>query len=88
MAKKKKKKKILTPEQAVALKKLEVGQKALQGEHDTLYRMEGGTTAQRSQVDVVLAARTAVAGLEAEYEKLFIKKKCNIFINYWGVNAD
>ena len=73
MAKKKKKLK-LNPEQTVALKKLEASQKALQGEHDTLYRMEGGTTAQRSQVDVVLAARIAVAGLEAEYNLLFVKK--------------
>lgn len=69
MAKKRKPK--LTEEQAIASKRLEAGRKALQGEHDTLYRMEGNTPAQRGQVDVVLAARTAVAGLEAEYNKLF-----------------
>jgi len=72
MAKKRKPK--LTEEQTIANKKLEASRKALQGEHDTLYRMDGNTPAQRSQVDVVLAARQAVAGLEAEYEKLFIKK--------------
>jgi len=71
MAKRKKIK--LNPEQALALKKLEASQKALQGEHDTLYRMDGGTTAQRSQVDVVLAARIAVKGLEAEYNQLYTK---------------
>ena len=70
MAKKKRKPK-LTEEQSVAFKKLEACRKQLQREHDTLYRMEGNTPAQRSQVDVVLAARKAVAGLEAEYNKLF-----------------
>jgi len=69
MAKKRKPK--LTEEQAKEFRKLEVARKQLQGEHDTLYRMDGNTPAQRSQVDVVLAARQAVAGLEAEYEKLF-----------------
>ena len=72
MAKKKRKPK-LTEEQAAAQKKIDAARKALQGEHDTLYRMDGNTPAQRSQVDVVLAARKAVAGLEAEYDKLFIK---------------
>ena len=69
MAKKRKPK--LTEEQSVAFKKLEACKKQLQREHDTLYRMEGNTPAQRSQVDVVLAARKAVAALEQEYAKLF-----------------
>ena len=70
MAKKKKRQK-LTEEQSVMYKKVEACKKQLQREHDTLYRMEGNTPAQRSQVDVVLAARQAVAALEAEYAKLF-----------------
>ena len=70
MAKKKRKPK-LNEEQAAMYKKVEACKKQLQREHDTLYRMEGNTPAQRSQVDVVLAARQAVAALEAEYEKLF-----------------
>ncbi len=70
MAKKKRKQK-LTEEQAAMYKKVEACKKQLQREHDTLYRMEGNTPAQRSQVDVVLAARQAVAALEAEYAKLF-----------------
>ena len=70
MAKKKKRQK-LTEEQSVMYKKEEACKKQLQREHDTLYRMEGNTPAQRSQVDVVLAARQAVAALEAEYAKLF-----------------
>jgi hypothetical protein len=70
MAKKKKRQK-LTEEQAAMYKKVEACKKQLQREHDTLYRMEGNTPAQRSQVDVVLAARQAVAALEAEYAKLF-----------------
>jgi len=69
MAKKRKPK--LNEEQTIASKRLETGLKALQKEHDTLYRMEGNTPTQRGQVDVVLAARTAVAGLQAEYDKLF-----------------
>ena len=70
MAKKKRKQK-LTEEQAAMYKKVEACKKQLQREHDTLYRMEGNTPAQRSQVDVVLAARQALAALEAEYAKLF-----------------
>ena len=70
MAKKKRKPK-LNEEQAAMYKKVEACKKQLQREHDTLYRMEGNTQAQRSKVDVVLAARQAVAALEAEYEKLF-----------------
>ena len=69
MAKKRKKK--LTEEQAIANKKLEASRKALQGEHDTLYRMDGNTPAQRSQVDVVLAARQACAAIEDKYSHLF-----------------
>ena len=70
MAKKKRKPK-LNEEQAAMYKKVEACKKQLQREHDTLYRMEGNTPAQRSQVDVVLATRQAVAALEAEYAKLF-----------------
>lgn len=69
MAKKRKPK--LTEEQMLASKKLETCKKALQKEHDTLYRMEGNTPDQRRQVDSVLMARQAVAALELEYNKLF-----------------